>query len=70
MAAIPVYHTRSKHIKLDLFYVREKVLKNEILVCHVSSEHQVVDILTKALSKTHFTTLRQRMNIQELVEKI
>lgn len=69
MAANPVYHARSRHIELDLLYVREKVLKKEILVCHVNSENQVADIFTKVLSKTRFCDLRNKLNILEAGEK-
>lgn len=65
MAANPVYHVHARHMELDLLYVREKVRKKEVLVCHVNS----ADILTKALSKSRFCELRNRMNICEITEE-
>jgi len=45
----PIYHARTKHIKVHYHFIREKVLAREINFIHVSIENQVVDIFTKAL---------------------
>ena len=50
----PVLHTRTKHMELAIFFVREKVLANTLYVSHVRSLDQKADILTKALSPTLF----------------
>ncbi|CAL2240203.1 unnamed protein product [Prunus armeniaca] len=41
-----------KHLEIDYHFVREKVIRGDLLVQHVSSADQFVDILTKGLS-TH-----------------
>lgn len=46
----PILHARTKHMELDLFFVREKVLSNSLKVLHFPSEEQVTDVLTKAVS--------------------
>lgn len=69
MATSPVFHTRSKHIELDLFYVREKVLKKEILVFHIILESQIADVLTKALSNTRFCSLRNKLKVQNFAKE-
>ena len=47
----PVHHQRTKHIELDIHFVREKVKQGEILILHVPSRYQTADIFTKGLPK-------------------
>lgn len=35
MAANPVHHWRTKHIKLDIHFIREKVALGQLRVLHV-----------------------------------
>jgi hypothetical protein len=49
MSKNPVHHRRTKHIELDIHFVREKVAVGEIRVLHVPSDNQFVDIFTKGL---------------------
>ena len=37
LASNPKYHTRTKHIELDLHFIREHVAKKELTIQHVSS---------------------------------
>ncbi|KAK4336544.1 hypothetical protein RND71_044146 [Anisodus tanguticus] len=45
----PVQHQRTKHIEMDIHFVREKVAKGQVRVCHVPSRYQIADIFTKGL---------------------
>jgi hypothetical protein len=54
MTANPVPHKRTKHIEIDIHFVREKVSLGEIRVLHVPSSHQFPDILTKGLPTALF----------------
>ena len=47
----PVLHSRTKHMELDIFFVREKVLDKSLLVCLVPAYAQLADVLTKPLAK-------------------
>ena len=40
MTANLVHHRRTKHIEIDIHFVREKVALGEIRVVHVPSSHQ------------------------------
>ncbi|KAM1452490.1 hypothetical protein ACFX2I_039449 [Malus domestica] len=52
----PVQHQRTKHIEVDVHFVRERVANKKLLVQFVSSSEQFADILTKGLSSPLFTT--------------
>jgi len=56
-------HTRSKHIEIDVHYIRDQVLQNEIVVAYVPSANQIADCLTKALTHTRFSQLRDKLGV-------
>ena len=49
MSSNPVQHRRTKHIEIDIHFVREKVSLGEARVLHVPSALQFADIMTKGL---------------------
>ncbi|PWA75384.1 ribonuclease H-like domain, Reverse transcriptase, RNA-dependent DNA polymerase [Artemisia annua] len=65
----PVFHGRSKHIDIRYHFIRECVENGHINVEHVSGELQRADILTKALPRLKFTTMRQMLGVQDLGER-
>jgi len=50
----PIQHQRTKHIEMDIHFVREKVAKGDVRVLHVSSRYQIADIFTKGLPRILF----------------
>ncbi|KAF1899657.1 hypothetical protein Lal_00019787 [Lupinus albus] len=52
----PVMHSNTKHIELDNFFGYGRESSTSSFVECVPSEHQVVDILTKAMSTTRSVT--------------
>ena len=52
LAANPIGHARSKHLEIDLHFVRDKVAQQDLKVRYVSSCNQLVDCFTKALVVT------------------
>ena len=45
-----MFHARAKHIEIDFHFVRERVTRKQLEVRFVSTEDQVADGFTKALS--------------------
>ncbi|GJX74260.1 ribonuclease H-like domain-containing protein [Tanacetum coccineum] len=43
----PVQHQRTKHIKIDILFVRDLVATGQVQVLHVPSRYQFADIFTK-----------------------
>ena len=61
----PVQHQRTKHIEMDIHFVREKVARGQARILHVPSRHQIADIFTKGLPLVLFKDFRTSLNIRE-----
>ncbi|KAK9048824.1 hypothetical protein SSX86_032209 [Deinandra increscens subsp. villosa] len=59
----PVQHQRTKHVEMDIHFVREKVQLGHIRVLHIPSPHQYADIFTKGLPRYLFDTFRSSLNV-------
>ena len=62
----PILHAMTKHIELDLYFVKGNVLQRKVSVQHVSSIDQVVDVLMKVISSTQFVNLRNKLKVENL----
>lgn len=62
MSHNPVQHQRTKHVEMDIHFVREIVALGDIRVLHVPSAYQYAEIFTKGLPGPLFTDFRSSLS--------
>ena len=65
LASNLVMHARSKHIEIDVHYICDQVLQNQITIAYVPITDQIAYFLTKPLSHTRFNILRDKLVMTE-----
>jgi hypothetical protein len=61
-----VLHAKTKHIELDIHFVREKVISKQLHVLHVPASDQLADPLTKPLSPSNYALIRTKLKVLPL----
>lgn len=61
LSANPVHHRRTKHIELDIHFVREQVALGRVRVLHVPTAQQFADVMTKGLPAPVFEEFRSSL---------
>ena len=59
----PVQHQRTKHVEIDLHFVRDRVAMGQVRVLHVPTTSQFADIFTKGLPSSTFSEFRSSLNV-------
>jgi hypothetical protein len=59
----PVQHQRTKHVEIDLHFVRKRVAGGDVRVLSVTTTLQFADIFTKGLPSSVFLDFRSSLNI-------
>ena len=61
----PVQHQRTKHVEIDLHFVRDpdRVAIGDVRVLHVPTTSQFADIFTKGLPSSTFSEFRSSLNV-------
>ncbi|KAK4348854.1 hypothetical protein RND71_031609 [Anisodus tanguticus] len=61
----PVQHQRTKHIEMDIHFVREKVTRGQVRVLHIPFRYHIADIFTKGLPRILFDDFRASLSVHE-----
>ena len=57
VAKNPVLHSKTKHIDVRFHFLRDHYEKGDIDLCHVDTQNQLADILSKLLDLASFARL-------------
>ncbi|KAI3509130.1 hypothetical protein L1887_24156 [Cichorium endivia] len=59
----PVFHGKSKHIRVKYHFIRDLVANNEVVIEFCSTNEQLADTFTKALQVGDFTRLKEELGV-------
>ena len=69
LAKNPVFHGRSKHIRIKYHFIRDCLEDGSIKADHISTTDQLADILTKSLGKSRFLEMRKRIGLEQITQQ-
>ena len=58
-----VHHSRTKHIDIRHYFLRDHALKEDISLYFISTDNQIADIFTKPLKEDIFMRFRRDLGI-------
>ena len=61
-----VLHSKTKHVKINIYYVRDLVFQRKIEVRHLPATEQITDVLTKPLSATTFQKFKRKLTMVDV----
>ncbi|XP_066333437.1 uncharacterized mitochondrial protein AtMg00810-like [Miscanthus floridulus] len=62
LSSNPIQHQRTKHVEIDLHFVRERVAIGAVRVLHVPTTSQFADVFTKGLPSSVFMDFHSNLN--------
>nr|GEW35116.1 retrovirus-related Pol polyprotein from transposon TNT 1-94 [Tanacetum cinerariifolium] len=63
---VQIYHSRSKHIDIHHYFIREKVERGMVKLYFVTTDYQLADIFTKALPRQRFEFILPHLGIKSM----
>ena len=64
-----LYHSKTKHIDIDAYYIQDLVADGTISLTHCPTEKQATDIFTRSMTDENFVHLHYLLGMREVVIK-
>lgn len=61
-----LFHDKSKHIDIKYHYIWDMVQRGAVMLHHIVTDDQIVDILTKPLPKGKFLNFREQLGLMDV----
>ena len=65
IAKNPVHHDRNKHVEINQHFIKEKI-EGILKLVYIPTSHQTGDILTKALPRIIFESLKSKLGMIDI----
>ena len=59
----PVFHDKSKHIKIKYHYIKDMVQRGAVKLQYVVTNKQATDVLTKSFARLKFEYFREKLGV-------
>jgi hypothetical protein len=69
LAKNPIFHERSKHIRVRCHFIRDCLEEGNFKTCYINTKDQLADLLTKTLGRIKFLELCSRIGMVQLSHK-
>jgi hypothetical protein len=69
LAKNPVFHERSKHIRVRYHFIRSCLEEGSVRANYINTQDQLADFLTKSLGRVKFQELRARIGMAQIPHK-
>ena len=66
MSKNPVFHDKSKHIKIKYHYIKDMVQRGSMKLQYVTTYEQIADVLMKPLAKVKFEYFREKLHVLQI----
>jgi len=61
-----IFHERTKHIEVDRYLICQKIEENIVQARHLSSSHQLANLLTKSIKKIRVNFIRDKLDMYDV----
>lgn len=62
----PVRHDRTKHVEVDRHFIKDHLKKGAHITLYIQTQHQLVNVFTKGLSKAQFMYLIGKLRMIDI----
>ena len=62
----PSQHDHTKHVEIDRHFINEKLESEVIYMSFITTQQQIVNVLTKSLSTPRFETLVSKFSMMNI----